>query len=182
MDLRKKSDNISEPVKIIYSGVPAVKTIPDEPAAKTGSSSAAASSISPHSEPGATNSSASVEGVRRQGEVHGIVLYKSDKPVKVQLSSISCIRRTSPQSCAVHTANGARYELRASFSKAAKQFEPLGFTKVNIAYLVRPAMIESISGGTTKEATVKGVPMPVYVTETAYQQLINRFWGSGRSN
>lgn len=176
MDLRKASDGVDKPIKTVRCGRPSVATLNLDNVAEKGSVAKASS---------APGKSAALHGSLprsdKASEDRSIMVYKGDSAVKVKTSVISCVRRVLPRSCTVFTVSGSRYRLASSFSEVVNRFSSLGFVQVNVGYLVRPAMIESITGGTTKEATVKGVPMPVYVSDEAYRQLVNRFWGSGRN-
>lgn len=142
MALRKGSDSIDKPITIIYSGRPSVGVLP-APSDEKGDSDAGPSSKAAR---GVTSSSVQAPAGRSES-VQSIMLYKGDRVAKVSTSAISCIRRVAPNLCTVYTSAGSRYELKAPFSEAEKRFEPMGFVKANSGYLVRPAMIESISGG-----------------------------------
>lgn len=173
MDLRKASDSVDKPVKTMHCGRPSIGTFNSDSSAKK------KIIVSP-----ALGRGASHGGLQRNHQTledRSMTVYKEDRAIKLKTSEVSCIKSASPRSCTVFTASGDRYQLPSSLSETVDRFTSLGFVKVNVGCLVRPAMIESIAGSTTKEAEVKGVPMPVYVTDKAYRQLVNRFWSSGRN-
>lgn len=183
IELRKASDNIAKPITIIYAGNPVFGALEIEAGDETeGSDADSTRNAEAVSTPNAAHK---VAVARTPGEQGGtprreyVLLYKNNRGEKVPLSEISCIRHESRGVCLVYTAKGRRYTLNEGFAKAVERFVPKGFVKVNVSYLVRPAMIESLTGDVTKEAEVKGVPMRIFVPESAYQKLVDQFWGKG---
>lgn len=181
--LRKASDNIAKPITIIYAGNPVFGALEIEAGDETEGSNA--DSMRNAEAVPTLNAAHKAAAAKNSGEGGGtprreyVLLYKNNRREKVPLSEISCIRHESRGLCLVYTAKGRRYTLNEGFAKAVERFVPKGFVKVNVSYLVRPAMIESLTGDVTKEAEVKGVPMRIFVPDSAYQKLVDQFWGKG---
>ena len=183
IDLRKASDNIAKPVTVIYAGTPTLGALEIEADSEGNDADAApvhTARVVPSRNDVRENTVASRQeeaAIKPRREY--VLLYKNNRGEKVPLSEISCIRHESRGICLVYTSRGRRYTLTEGFAKAAERFVPKGFVKVNASYLVRPAMIESLTGDVTKEAEVKGVPMRIFVPDSAYRKLVDQFWGKG---
>lgn len=179
IELRKASDSVANPVSIKYAETPLLGSLFSGTAQASEGSARAVSTSHDSNELFRATDGVDVDnplGPRT------ITLFKNNRFFRVPISDISCLRHSSAKSCTVYTVNNVRYSFNESFSKAVEKFVPLGFIKANVGYLVRPSMIESLTGDTTKEAMVKGVPMSVYVTDSAYQKLVNRYWGGKRDS
>ena len=178
IELRKASDSVAEPVSIKYAETPLLGSLFSGAHQSSGSGVSSASNSR-----GNRNLPVAKASAEKDDPIgpRTVTLFKNNRFFRVPVSEISCLRHASAKSCTVYTVNNVRYSFNESFAKAVEKFVPLGFIKANIGYLIRPSMIESLAGDATKEATVKGVPMSVYVTDSAYQKLVNRYWGGIRN-
>ena len=178
VQLRSEANKEPSAVRIIDGGTPSL----NGNLVRSASEKLQAGSLNSPSSPVRYSSVSSSEKATNNAREETIGLYKNGKLHQKRISDISCIKSATVRSCNVFLTNGEKYTLRQSFNFALLKLAPKGLFKSNAACLVRPSAILTITGDVTKEAAVKGVPMKIFVSDSAYEELVKKFWNQGRNS
>lgn len=168
LDLRERAESMGGRVRISYMRTPSYDDglIASEKLADKVPSVSVSSS---------TRVFKGVQGPSRSlASARTVVVKNGYHDEEMSLKDISCVKSKSSKSCMVFTRWGQRRELMETFDAACARFLNYGFVRLNTGYLANVDAITQLSDGSVKEAQIKGVPMKVYVSDDAFETLIQQ--------